>query len=210
MISTDEKPTTTIFQAHQPELIYTDAGIKRLSLAIQATLHIRNWSGRELSRKANIAPATGSRYINGYLTKPQEQVIRSLAPFVYKVIEFKGESEVEVNPNETYQDWKEFAKIATEEIDKRVFNMDKLISLILDEMERLGINEAEFAKMSLLSLSTLTQILQGKINRNIEDKLGLLSTVLTNPHTGRKFSGAIELGEYCGMVKKIACDCHKR
>ncbi len=206
MLAKTETPAlTAIFQVSQPEFKYTETGIKRLSLAIQATLHIRGWSGRELSRKAKIAPATGSRYINGYLTEPQEHVLRSLAPFIYKVIDFKGEDKVEVNPNETYEDWKEFAKIATEEVN-RVLDMDKLISLILDEMQRLGVNESEFAKRALLSPSVLRQILQGKIPGNIEDKLGLLSTVLTNPDTGIKFTGPVELGEYCNMIKKTTCD----
>lgn len=80
-------------------------------------------------------------------------------------------------------------------------NMNKLVELIINEINRLGINEAEFAQRALLSPSVLKQIIQGQVLENMEIKLGLLSTVLTDPRTGRFFSNPIELAEYCGMLK---------
>ncbi len=153
----------------QPDLKYTKDGIKRLAATIQATLIRNQWSGRKLSQEAGLAPSTVNRYMNGHLSKPQEEVIKALAPYIYKVTAIDNDS-VEIDPNQVYNNWIELAKIATDEFIPEHESLNKFMSIvskIKECMRRQNISQVEIEnrliemqdnKTARMSLSRLREI----------------------------------------------------
>ncbi|MBD1995180.1 hypothetical protein H6G00_00870 [Leptolyngbya sp. FACHB-541] len=104
----------------EAQITYTPEGIQRLAKAIKATLKLRGWSERELHRQmqaagSTIALGTVNRYAKGRPINPKNEVLREIAPFIYRVVSIDGDS-VEVDPSRTYaDDWIAFAKIGSTE-----------------------------------------------------------------------------------------------
>lgn len=115
-------------------LEYSPTGIERLRKVIQATLRLRRWSERDLTRavqahlqelnaalraggreelKLKASHGTINRYANGSVRHPQDDVMEAIAPFIFRVIAINGDR-VELDTSRTYSDdWREFAYIGT-------------------------------------------------------------------------------------------------
>lgn len=91
-----------------------------MAKVIQATLKVRGWTERELSRATEgstntISHGTANRYAKGRVVEPTEQVLEAIAPFIYRLIAINGD-DIELDLERTYEDdWEEFAKIGSSE-----------------------------------------------------------------------------------------------
>ncbi|HAX75756.1 MAG TPA: hypothetical protein DCY88_07955 [Cyanobacteria bacterium UBA11372] len=118
--SSDTRQEATLVEAAvslwEPKFNYTEQGIKRLSLVLQATIKYNNWSEREMARRAGISPGTANRYIKGRVCEPQDKIIKALAPHTHRVLRIDIKSHVvDIDPDTTYSDWTQLAKLATDE-----------------------------------------------------------------------------------------------
>jgi transcriptional regulator with XRE-family HTH domain len=169
----------------EPQLDYSPEGIKRLSTLIRATLQIRQWSTRRFAEEASIAPSTASKYINGKVRKPEERILKAIAPLVYRVVAFT--SKVYINTNSTYSDWLELARVATED-----FEVNQGCCMTLKEMIESAIKKndllesqikAELLKMQAEETASMTfhrfqQIQNGLVNDTTEDELRQIRVLL--------------------------------
>jgi hypothetical protein len=124
MVSVGQKTESKVTVIRLGDMSYTPAGIKRISKAIQATLGQRSWSERDLTRAIQrkldreedtsfkAAHGTINRYAAGLIKNPQDRVLREIAPFIYRVVAINGD-EVFLDTSRTYDDWREFARIGT-------------------------------------------------------------------------------------------------
>lgn len=106
---------------------YTPEGIARLAKVIRATLKVRGWHERELCRaiksravqlgrpELSLSTGTVNRYasVPPVVKRPQADVLEAIAPFIYRVVAIHGD-DVQVDASQTYTDWREFARIATD------------------------------------------------------------------------------------------------
>jgi transcriptional regulator with XRE-family HTH domain len=194
----------------------TPEGISLLSKVLQATLTYNRWTERELARKADISPGSANRYVNGRVIKPQDEILKKLAPYIY-VVTAVTDSGVEINPTLTYgNNWTELERIVLDGKLIKSYSLSKhmeiLQNLIIQYIERENINEEEFARRALLHPTVIRAILY-EGNMLGDDPvviLSLISSVLQNPQTGQTFTGWVELAEYCKFpIEKehdSACD----
>ncbi len=92
---------------------YTVEGIARLSFTIKAAMKYRGWSERKLASHAGVSHVTINKYVRANIHEPQPDILRAIAPFIFKVTSIDVEN-IELNSEETYDDdWQALEKIAT-------------------------------------------------------------------------------------------------
>ncbi|WP_287128745.1 helix-turn-helix domain-containing protein [Candidatus Cyanaurora vandensis] len=96
---------------------YTAAGVARLALAIKATMHYRRWSERVLAKQAGISHVTVNKYVRGNISEPQQEIIKALAPLIYRVNSFE-EDKIILDTTACYgEDWEALDSLATDSFD---------------------------------------------------------------------------------------------
>lgn len=102
---------------------YTVEGITRLSFTIKASMKLRGWSERKLASHAGVSHVTVNKYVRANIHEPQSDILKALAPYIYKVSSIDQER-IEIYSDETYdQDWQSLEKIATAEF-AQIFSND--------------------------------------------------------------------------------------
>ncbi|AFY74253.1 putative transcriptional regulator [Synechococcus sp. PCC 7502] len=92
---------------------YTVEGIARLAFTIKATMKLRGWSERKLAAQAGISHVTVNKYVRTNIHEPQAEILKALAPYIYKVTSI-DQDKIEIYSDQTYgDDWQELDKIAT-------------------------------------------------------------------------------------------------
>ena len=155
----------------EPKFNYTEQGIRRLSLVLQASIKYNNWSEREMARRAGISHGTANRYIKGRVYAPQNEIIKALAPHTHKVLRIDTKSHIiDIDPDTTYSDWTQLAKLATDEFipeDESLNKFMSIVSKIKECMRRQNISQVEIEnrlvemqnnKTARMSLSRLREI----------------------------------------------------
>lgn len=95
--------------------LYTPEGRRRIAKAITATLKHRGWSRRDLWRQIGedrVSHGTINDYAAGRRANLNDWVLELIAPHIFKVRAFHGDI-VKINPEETYSDWRQFARLGT-------------------------------------------------------------------------------------------------
>lgn len=111
---------------------YTRQGIERMSKVIRASLYARGWTERRLTAEIqaraketnqpelHLSTGTVNRYASSppVIKRPQPDVLRAIAPFVFKVVAINGD-DIQLDLDHTYEaDWREFARIGTTDFEK--------------------------------------------------------------------------------------------
>jgi len=196
-----------IYEETNDSFSYTPEGIARLSMLIKASLSARKWTARELARNSGITSPTASKYLRGSVKKPQESVMKAIAPFIYKPISFT-KTGVEIDTDSVLHSWKELALIATNKYLQEYVDcqpcenraLEILRQLIFQQLEIDNINLVRFTEKSSTNLQEIRQILNCKFGDDFDYTMMLLAIHLYNPQHGRNFSGYEELAYYCGIT----------
>jgi hypothetical protein len=108
---------------------YTSQGIERIAKVIQATLRVRGWTERELTRaiqdraknlqdpSLSLSAGTVNRYASlpPVVKRPEDRPLIAIAPFIFRVVRIDGDR-VDLDTSCTYEDnWRDFARIGTED-----------------------------------------------------------------------------------------------
>jgi transcriptional regulator with XRE-family HTH domain len=94
---------------------YTVEGITRLAFTIKASMKLRGWSERKLAVNAGVSHVTVNKYVRANIHEPQSDILKAIAPYIYKVSSIDQEK-IEIYSDETYdQDWQSLEKLATAE-----------------------------------------------------------------------------------------------
>ncbi len=92
---------------------YTVEGISRLAFTIKASMKMHGWSERKLAAQAGVSHVTVNKYVRGNIHEPQTEILKALAPFIYKVSAIDLDN-IEIFADETYDDnWQALEKLAT-------------------------------------------------------------------------------------------------
>ena len=160
----------------KPKLNYTDVGIERLKMVIRATLQLNSWSTRRLAKKAGISHVTVHKYVNGHLKGPQEETLKALSPYIYRLISITAKG-IEIDPAQTYSDdWIALAQIATDNfcLHNSLRKQDSFVSTITEKiqecMRRQGLTQdlLENRLLEMIKLGTATM----SVNRLKEIQAG--------------------------------------
>lgn len=172
------------------KLNYTRDGVQRLASVIKASLNARGWSSNELGRQANISSPTAARYSSGTVVRPQDEILKAIAPYVYRLIAFKGNC-IEIDTNATYEgNWQELAKVATDAfkpsiVKNRGANMD-FAEMIEYAMREKNISQQEL-EISLkrkidagafITLDRLREIQKGEGEKPLHSERMYISVIL--------------------------------
>jgi transcriptional regulator with XRE-family HTH domain len=112
---------------------YTVEGITRLAFTIKASMKLRGWSERKLASHAGVSHVTVNKYVRANIHEPQSDILKALAPYIYKVSSI-DQDRIEIFSDETYdQDWQSLEKIATAEFSKIFFDSDKANEMAVAE-----------------------------------------------------------------------------
>jgi transcriptional regulator with XRE-family HTH domain len=97
---------------------YTVEGISRLAFTIKASMKLRGWSERKLAVNSGISHVTVNKYVRANIHEPQSDILKALAPYIYKVSAINHE-QIEIDSDETYNDdWQSLEKLATAEFSQ--------------------------------------------------------------------------------------------
>ncbi|MBD2570021.1 helix-turn-helix domain-containing protein [Anabaena lutea] len=162
---------------------YTAEGIKRLSILIQATLKARKWSLRTFAKQADIAPSTASKYINAKITKPEDKILKAIAPLIYKPVSFADK--IYIDKNSTYSDWTELAYVATKDFfQENIMNLQEIIESTITK-NNLSESDIETELLSMvqnktasMTINRFMQIQKGLVNDVTEDELRQIRVLL--------------------------------
>ena len=111
---------------------YTVEGITRLAFTIKASMKLRGWSERKLAVNAGVSHVTVNKYVRANIHEPQSDILKAIAPYIYKVSSIDQEK-IEIYSDETYdQDWQSLEKLATAEfgessVDLTDSNLPKVV-----------------------------------------------------------------------------------
>jgi transcriptional regulator with XRE-family HTH domain len=199
----------------RPRPNYTAAGIERLQAVIRATLAINSWSTRQLAKRAGISHVTVAKYANGSLREPQEDILKALAPYIYRATFSQNNIEI---ASKTYQDdWEALCTIATDEfcsgsqgfpdqegamsdIARMIRECVNFRNLSQQEVEA-QLHEMQKAKTAKMSVERLRQIQSGEHSALSDDEVRIIR-VLVDPFEDSGIYRESEWLEAAGLREK--------
>jgi transcriptional regulator with XRE-family HTH domain len=172
---------------------WTSSGLKRLGKLIKSSLESHGISQNEAAQR--ITKATGFYITKGGLNKVLNATTKMPE---FNTLVAIAASQLVMNEEGVPLTIYDFIDIASESYVIRS-GMDKLISLINQEMAKREMSPQQLAKAALMDYSRLQSILERREIQNFDDDVAALASILTNPAIGEPFSYPDDLAEYCNL-----------